>query len=204
MKKRIKRILFVIISAIVLTFAFTGYQIYSYRNEDSKENTDAAIVLGAAVWGKEVSPVFRERINHGVNLYKTGRVKKLIFTGGQGNPDEATEAATARQYAIQQGVKEEDILLEEKSHKTYENIYFAKQVADKNGIRKVLIVSDPLHLKRSVTMARDVGFEAYPSPTPTTLYKNFSSQSGMLADESYQYIGYILRRTFGLLPKIKE
>ena len=154
------------------------------------------MVLGAAVWTAEVSPVFRERINHAINLYRTGQVRKVIFTGGQGNPGEPTESSAARDYALQSGLPASDILIEEKSHNTYENILYAKQLADKNGIKKVLIVSDPLHMKRAMAMATDMGLAASPSPTPSTRYRGLSSQIGLLAHETYYYIGYLLRRPF--------
>jgi len=57
-------------------------------------------------------------------------------------------------------------------------------------------VSDPLHMKRAVLMARDVGLEAGPSPTPSTRYRGFGSQARMLARETYYYIGYLLSRSF--------
>src|SRR4030095_14499958 len=110
-----------------------------------------AIVLGAAVWGTDTSPVFKERINHGIDLYQRGKVRKLIFTGGQGNNGEPTEAAAARQYALERGVPPGDILVEEKSNTTYENILYAKQVADAQGIRTVLIVSDPLRSEENTS-----------------------------------------------------
>ena len=137
-----------------------------------------------------------ERINHGIDLYRKGMVRKLIFTGGQGNKREATESAAARQYAIQNGVPAEDILIEEKSHTTYENIVYAKEVADAHGVRKVLIVSDPLHMKRAVAMAVDAGLAAEPSPTPSTRYRGLRSRAGLLAYETYYYIGYLLSRPF--------
>lgn len=43
---------------------------YLYGSSTNNIKADAAIVLGAAVWGEEPSPVFRERINHAINLYK--------------------------------------------------------------------------------------------------------------------------------------
>jgi uncharacterized SAM-binding protein YcdF (DUF218 family) len=121
-------------------------------------------------------------------------VHKIIFTGGQGNRNEPTEAAAARAYAIKNGVPANAILLEDSSHTTYENVINAKQVADANGLKKVLIVSDPMHMKRAVAMARDIGLEAYPSPTPTTRYQGWRSQMGSLAHETYYYIGYLMRR----------
>ena len=194
--KRIAKGLLVIFFILLVTAGLLASRIYSYSNTRSNGPADAAIVLGAAVWSTGVSPVFEERINHGIDLYRNRKVRKLIFTGGQGNSNEPTESSAARSYAIQHGVPASDILIEERSHTTYENILYAKQVADGNGLRKVLIVSDPLHMKRAVSMALDVGLDADPSPTPTTKYQGVASRAGLLAHETYYYIGYLLRRPF--------
>ncbi|HET6861979.1 MAG TPA: YdcF family protein [Pyrinomonadaceae bacterium] len=185
-----------LIVAFLLTF-FTAANIYSYGNTSSEVKADAAIVLGAAVWGNQVSPVFRERINHAINLYHQGRIRKLIFTGGQGNRNEPTEAAAARNYALQSGVPMNDVLIEQQSHTTYENMVYAKQLADQYGLKKILIVSDPLHMKRAITMARDVGLDAYPSPTPTTKYRSLRIQTSELARETFYYLGYCTENLIG-------
>ena len=195
MKKFAKRLLLAF-SILLLVVGLVAARVYTYSDTSSDEKADAAVVLGAAVWGKEVSPVFRERINHGIELYRKGRVRKLIFTGGRGNSDEPTESSAARRYAIGSGVPAADILIEEESHNTYENIVNAKRLADARGLRRVLIVSDPLHMKRAVAMAKDVGLEAEPSPTPSTRYRGLRSQAGLLAYETYYYIGYLLGRPF--------
>jgi uncharacterized SAM-binding protein YcdF (DUF218 family) len=194
--KKIAKTASVIFSVAVLAAGLLAWRIYSFGSASSNARADAAVVLGAAVWTSEVSPVFRERINHAINLYRKGQVRKLIFTGGQGNPGEPTESAAARQYALESGLPAGDILIEEKSHNTYENILYAKQLADTHGIKRVLIVSDPLHMKRAMAMASDVGLVADPSPTPTTRYQGLISQVGLLAHETYYYIGYLLRRPF--------
>jgi uncharacterized SAM-binding protein YcdF (DUF218 family) len=194
--KKIAKALLLISSTLLLAAGLFAARIYSYRNAGSDAPADAAIVLGAAVWGAEVSPVFRERINHGIELYRKGRVRKLIFTGGRGNNDEPTESSAARRYALQRGVPARDIMIEEQSHNTYENILYAKELADAQGVRKVLIVSDPLHMKRAVAMARDAGLVAEPSPTPSTRYTGVRSQAGQLAYETYYYIGYLVSRPF--------
>jgi uncharacterized SAM-binding protein YcdF (DUF218 family) len=194
MKKKVGTIVKVLIAVLLVVVGAIAVRIYTYGNNVVDVEADAAMVLGAAVWGNEVSPVFRERINHAIDLYRRGRVHKIIFTGGQGNRNEPTEAAAARAYAIKNGVPANAILLEDSSHTTYENVINAKQVADANGLKKVLIVSDPMHMKRAVAMARDIGLEAYPSPTPTTRYQGWRSQMGSLAHETYYYMGYLMRR----------
>lgn len=49
---------------LLLVIIFTAGHIYIYGNTANKIKADAAIVLGAEVWGTEPSPVFKERINH--------------------------------------------------------------------------------------------------------------------------------------------
>ena len=102
--KKFLRILAAILGTLILLIGLISLRIYSYRNTVSNEPADAAIVLGAAVWGNDLSPVFKERINHALELRRTGKVRKIIFTGGQGNRNELTESSAARKYAIQEGI----------------------------------------------------------------------------------------------------
>lgn len=192
--KRLFKALAVAAAAALVAAGLLALRIYTYGNVSSEGTADAAVVLGAAVWGDEVSPVFRERINHGVELYRKGRVRKLIFTGGRGNSDEPTESAAAKAFALQHGVPARDILIEEESHTTFENLLYAKRLADAAGARKILIVSDPLHMRRAVSMAEDLGLEAEPSPTPSTRYRSLKSRAGLLAHETYYYLGYLISR----------
>ena len=198
--KRIARALLFIVLILLVAVGLLASRIYSYSSVRSDGPADAAIVLGAAVWGTQVSPVFEERINHGIDLYQNRKIRKLIFTGGQGDSNEPTESSAARLYALQRGIPAADVLIEQQSQTTYENLLYAKQIADAYGLRKVLIVSDPLHMKRAVAMARDMGLEADPSPTPSTKYQGFGSQARLLAHETYYYISYLLRRPFLKAP----
>lgn len=192
MKRRVAKVSIVVVATLILFVGLVALRIYTYRNTVAEVQADAAIVLGAAMWGEEPSPVFRERINHALALYRDGKVRKIIFTGGRGNRNEPTESSAARRYAVERGIPEESILVEESSHTTYENLFYAKRVADAQHLKTVLIVSDPLHMKRAVAMARDIGLEAYPSPTPTTRYQSAGSQLRLLAYETYYYIGYLI------------
>jgi len=191
------KIISAICLVVILFFAVIASQIYFYDESSASSTADAAIVLGAAVWGERLSPVFQERVNHAINLYRAKRIRKIIFTGGQGNPDEETEAEAARRFAISDGIPQEDILIEDKSTSTYENLAFAKPIVEANGIKTVLLVSDPLHLKRSVEIAKSLNYEVSPSPTPTTKYQGFKSRMKLLGHETYYYAGFLLRRTFG-------
>ncbi|MGF1687812.1 YdcF family protein [Photobacterium japonica] len=164
-------------------------------NTHNKTNTvplaDAAIVLGAAVWDGQPSPVFEERIKHGIWLYQHQRVNTLIFTGGVGAGDTQTEAQVAKGYAIAHGVPASAILLEGRSKYTRENLQFASEMTVKANLNTVLIVSDPLHMKRAMRMATDFGLQAKPSPTPTTRYQSVKAKAKMLWSETKYYLGYV-------------
>jgi uncharacterized SAM-binding protein YcdF (DUF218 family) len=181
-----------LISALLLAIASTASSIYLYGSSTNNIKADAAIVLGAAVWGQEPSPVFRERINHAINLYKNGSVKKIIFTGGVGESNEPAEAIVGKNYAIAQQVQAADILTETESRTTHQNLKNALEVANAHQLTKFLIVSDPLHMKRAVLMAQGLGMDAHSSPTPTTRYRSFQSQIEFLSRETYFYFVYLV------------
>lgn len=174
----------------------TGVSIWSYGERDEKQEADVIIVLGAAAYEGEVSPVFRERLNHGVRLYEEGYAEKMILTGGVGEGNEYSDAYMAKQYVVGLGVPEEAVLLEEKSTITQENLENAKELMDSCSYRTAIIVSDPLHMKRSMLIAEDCGITAYSSPTPTTRYQSMKSKFPFLAREEFFYIGYRIYRIF--------
>ena len=159
---------------------------FSSRFEDGP--ADAAVVLGAAVFDEVPSPVFEERIRHAVSLYKAGRVRMLVMTGGLGAGDQATEAEAARVWSLAQGVPPEAIAVETRSRTTQENLAFAQPILARHGLGTVLLVSDPLHMRRSVAIARRLGIEAAPSPTPTTRYTGWRNWTWFLGGEAYYLV----------------
>lgn len=192
--KRPLRLALVIGSCLMGGLAVLALDIYRFGLERDSSPADAAIVLGAAVWGDAPSPVFRERINHAIHLYQTGTVRYLVFTGGVGAQDQLAESVVASRYAIAHGVNPNDTWCETTSRITWGNLQGAKQIADLQGFNRVVIVSDPLHMRRSLMMARDLGLAAYSSPTPTTRYTGFKSQVSFLGRELFFYSLYLLQR----------
>ncbi len=190
-----KRICFILI-LLIIYIAYISVSIYSYGNVNEIVKADAAIVLGAAAWGDKPSPVFEERINHGIWLYKNGFVDNLIFTGGRGENTSLSESGIAKTYAMENSVPGEDIFIEEKSTITQENIQFAAEIVKENNFSSVIVVSDPLHMKRAMLMCKDYGLEAYSSPTPTSKYTTAKSKISFLAREVFYYIGYQIYRLF--------
>ena len=181
------------LAGLLLMWLFVlGLQIVAEGKVSSSRSADAAIVLGAAVYGNRPSPVFEQRIRHGINLYKEGKARKLLFTGGRAAGAPFAESVVARDYALFQGVPAEAMLTETGSRTTRQNLVEARLLMQRHRLRSALIVTDPLHIKRSLRMARGLGIEAAPSPTPTTRYRSWRSKTGFLVREIYFYNVHLL------------
>ncbi|MCX6164381.1 MAG: YdcF family protein, partial [Ignavibacteriae bacterium] len=108
-------------------FAFNIYQIYNFKDDtdlylNGSRKADAGVILGAAVWGgNRPSPVLRERINKGFELYQKKIIQKFILTGG-GSPNELTEAEVEKNELKKYGVDEKNLVVEVKSNSTIEQI----------------------------------------------------------------------------------
>ncbi|MBS7457136.1 YdcF family protein [Coralloluteibacterium stylophorae] len=153
--------------------------------QDDTTPRDVAIVLGAAAYHINPSPVFEERIRHGVDLYRAGRVRRLIFTGGYGAGAAYAESQVARRFASARGVAEDDILIETASSTTRENLHEAARLMRDNGLATAIVVSDPLHMARGLRLAREAGIDAVGSPTPTSRFRSWRARGGFLAREVY-------------------
>ena len=122
--------------------------------EDTGKNTDCIIVLGSIKAAKYRVPV-------AVEAYKAGRTSKLMLCGGKLRdfPDgKCSEAEHMYQAALELGVAEEDIVLENSSQNTVENILFAlvelQRTLCLNKVRRVLLVTTAYHMRRSLAIAR--------------------------------------------------
>ncbi len=195
-KKRSRNILIIAVLVLVVYIAGNAVSICTYSVRDERCVADVVIVLGAATYHDGVSPVYRERLNHGIVLYSQGYVKKIIVTGGFAEGNDWSDAYAAKLYLISQGISEEDILMEEQSTITQENLENSQKLMAALGYQSAIIVSDPLHMKRAMLLAKDMGMEAYSSPTETTMYRSLKTKVPFLARELFYYIGYKWYRIF--------
>lgn len=177
---------------LMVHLSFLAKDIYSFSLVNSVTSADAAVVMGATVFRNRPSPVFRERINHAINLYRQGTVQYLIFTGGLAGNDELAESEAAREYAIAQGIPEEHIFIETESYNSCLNLIQAKHIMEENNMDRALIVSDPLHMRRAMWLAETIGLDALSSPTPTSRYQSLNRKAVFLAREVYSYGTYLL------------
>ncbi|TAE92488.1 MAG: YdcF family protein [Verrucomicrobia bacterium] len=191
MRKRLKKIAIWLLVASLGWCVILGAIVWRYGTHDRAAKSDCIIVLGAAVQGATASPVFEERIRHGLSLYDSGYAPKLLFTRGIGDGQTHSEASVGRSAAIQHRIPAVNILVEEKSRTTQQNLSEALAVMRQHGLKSAVIVSDPLHMKRSMMMADDLDIPAVSSPTPTSRYRSLKTKLVFLLREIYFIHHYI-------------
>ena len=196
MMKQILKWASLTLAALILYSLFCASSIVIYSDRDDRTPADCIIVLGAGTDGKTPNPVFRERLNHAITLYREGYADTILLTGGYSPGNARSDAAIAGLWLESQGIPADDILLEEKSTITQENLRFSKEIMDSHDLSTAILVSDPLHMKRSMKMAKDYEIEAFSSPTPTTRYQTWRSKLPFLARETFFYVGYQIYRIF--------
>ncbi len=179
---------------------------------DLQGNFDLAVVLGGTADANR-EPKDRlffhksgaDRITHALNLYHAGKVKKILFTGGNSQVFEDPERDNTPIYDfyVMCGVAPEDIIIESSSRNTHENALFVKDlVANNSKSGKVILITSAFHMRRSEGCFKKVGIDVTGFSTDfyTVLPKNRFAIDGIipstyvLGDWSFlikEWIGYI-------------
>lgn len=140
-----------------------------YQFIPRRYHQDYLIVLGAGlIDGERVTPLLASRINRAIQFAQKQAAKgrkypKIIMSGGQGGNEKISEAQAMYNYAISQGVQADQILLEDKSKNTYENMLFSKNIASQDfgsNSFKAKFFSNNFHIYRAGLLARQVGLNA--------------------------------------------
>ena len=130
---------------------------------------DYVVVLGAGLIGERVTPLLASRIRTGIKIYSKHPGSKLIMSGGQGADEIVSEAFAMKNYALEQGVSEEDIIMEDKSTNTEENIKFSKRLM-KDANSRFALVTNYYHVYRALVLAKTLGFRCIGYGAPTKFY----------------------------------
>jgi uncharacterized SAM-binding protein YcdF (DUF218 family) len=195
----LRGLIIIAVTLLALLGLVCGLIVVQGRRDEARQvgggRVGAALVLGAAQWNGDPSPVLRARLDHALELYRRGQVRQIILTGGTGPGDTTSEAAAGKQYLIEQGISADALLLEDQGTTTWESLRNAVPLARANRIGAVLLVSDPFHMLRSIKMARDLGLIAYGSPTRTSPISSGSAEeTRYVLREAWAYLVYLFAR----------
>ena len=135
----------------------TKSKIVTEKQAKELENVDCILVLGAGIWGDKPSPMLEDRLLQGITLYNNQTSSKIIMSGDHGK-EEYDEVNVMKDFAIEKGVKSEDIFMDHAGFSTYDSVYRAKEIFK---AKKIIIVTQKYHLHRALYVAEKLGIEAY-------------------------------------------
>ena len=163
------------ISVVVLSlsaiFIALGLNVYvnlvtssrRYTNISKVPQKPVAIVLGAGILSDGTpTPMLADRVSAAAELYKQGRVQKLLMSGDNSSED-YDEVTAMQDYAMELGVSPEDITLDHAGFSTYESCYRASYVF---GIQQAVLVTQKFHLSRAVYLCNHLNVNATGLGTP--------------------------------------
>ncbi len=149
-----------------------------YPDVESVPTSSVALVFGAGLTRTGVpSAVLADRVATAAELYKAGKVQKILMTGDNGRAS-YDEVTAMKKLAIEKGVPAEHITLDYAGFRTYDSCYRAKTIF---GVENVIAVSQYFHLPRIIYLCEARGIKTI----------------GIVADKrEYQYENAWDRREF--------
>jgi uncharacterized SAM-binding protein YcdF (DUF218 family) len=145
----------------------TTIDVYRNAHVDEARPSDIIVVLGAAGYHGQPSPILKARLDHALTLYRRRLAPRILTTGGSGGDPVFTEGETGRDYLMKNGVPSESILVETESTTTAETTAAITEILRRMNLRSVIVVTDSYHVYRSKRMLEAQGFRVHASPRPS-------------------------------------
>jgi len=127
---------------------------YTYSDQDVQKN-DVALVMGAAMWGKEPSPALQKRLDVAAALYAAGKVKVIIVSGHVDHGYNEPEGMKAALVAA--GVPGDKIVMDQGGDDTFTSCWRARDVF---GVHTLTVVTQTYHLPRALSTCRLLHIDA--------------------------------------------
>ncbi|MFM7624021.1 MAG: YdcF family protein [Actinomycetota bacterium] len=185
-----KFLTFLLVLALVIpTFALA--RVWYSANNETIRKADAIVLMGAAQLDGKPGQVLEARLKEVLRIYEKDFADQ-VFTLGEGAPgDRFTEAGTSREWLARNGLGWKSVTAIKIGRDSYTSIEALAKNIDKDKYKSIIIVTDPYHCFRSVTIARDFGFDATCSPVRTGIASLDKAGFRYLLRETGAYLAYI-------------
>ena len=199
-KKFVFKVFFGYIPSAILIYILTVYTLVrTEAGRDDAQPVDLIIVFGAAQYNGRPSPVFKARLDHGVELFGRKLSRRILTTGGYGLDTRFSEAEVGKSYLIRQGIPAGSIETEASGLTTLDSIQKILEVLHRQGIRRVVVVSDGFHLFRIKQIFQDHQVVAFGSPARNSpIESNWKSRVWASLREVVGYTVYAAREKLHL------
>jgi uncharacterized SAM-binding protein YcdF (DUF218 family) len=178
----------------MLALGTTAFAVWRAAHTDDAsriDHADVILVLGAAQYDGEPSPVFEGRLRHAALLFREGRSPRVVVLGGAAPGDRSTEAEAGRTYLVgTEGLPDEAVVASPVGQTTLESLEAAADWMRERELHSAFLVSDPWHNLRIKRMASDLGIEAYASATWLSAARSEGTRLGGYVRETFAYLYY--------------
>lgn len=184
------RVLAGLLIGSVLATLGVAYAVWKVARASDAREADTIVVLGAAQYDGEPSSVFQWRLQHALDLWRDGYSDTIVTVGGSRAGDSYTEASAGKKWLVEQGgVPENAVVAVEQGSNTLTSAEALAPVYLQHGWTDAVVVTDPPHILRAMTMIADQGIITYGSPT----------RAGPAVQTRKTQFEYIVRETGALL-----
>lgn len=183
-------ITFILLLVIVIPLFAVGKTWYAAHNPTIR-NGEVIVVLGAAQLDGRPGLTLEARLTEAKRIYDLGLADKIITVGGGAPGDRTTEGAAGRNWLMQHGVRYANVKAIEIGRDTLTSTKAYAAELRNRKVKNVIIVTDPFHCLRAMTMANDRALIATCSPVQSG--PNSLEKSGFkyLIREAGAYLAYI-------------
>jgi uncharacterized SAM-binding protein YcdF (DUF218 family) len=137
---------------------------------DNAQSADVIVVMGAAQYDGEPSPLLESRLAHALKLWQDKRAPLIAVTGGKQEADRFTEAAASRRWLTDRGVPTSAIVAEETGRSTWESLENLQPVLAASNVRTAIAASSNWHVERVRLTLKELGFHATGSPAGSSTW----------------------------------
>ena len=157
------QILLGLILAGALAFAVLLGVVLSGAHSSVSGDPQVMIVLGCQVTPWRPSVLLQDRLDTALAYLQDHPDMTVVACGGQGADEPESEARAIADYLTENGVSKRNILLDEDSHNTHQNLENAAKLLSEEDLdpaqTQVVVVSNGFHLTRARRLAQRCGFE---------------------------------------------
>lgn len=160
----VRRLILCLLILAVLQFAAVETVLAVYGRTRDFRDTGYVVILGAAVWGRTISPALDERLKAGVEYLEKYPEAVAVVSGGQGRGEDITEAEAMKKYLVARGIDEKRIIAEDSSTSTMENFKFSGRILEEftgGKVREISVITSNFHIFRAKMLAERNGFTPY-------------------------------------------
>ncbi len=174
---------------------------YSKKYIHKKGNSPkahTAIILGAKVYKSgKLSGMLEDRVLTGLELYRKGKVRKLLLTGDHGGK-RYDEVNNMRKYLLKKRVAAKDIFMDHAGFSTYDSMYRAREIFH---VKDAVVVTQGFHIARAVYIARHLGINATGIIADRRKYKKSSRIKAEIRETAARVKAFLFVHVFKPEPR---